>query len=134
MLDAIEAQHIHYVQLAMSKSFSDVDTSVGHYSAGLGDYVGEELAKRNIHVSVLGCYINPANPDEEKRLLAVDRFIEHLKYAKRIGADMVGTETGRADPDMKVVPETRTEENYQRVLDSFKRIRMQRRSLVLWSA
>ena len=123
VLDAIEAQHIHYVQLAMSKSFSDVDTSVGHYSAGLGDYVGEELAKRNIHVSVLGCYINPANPDEEQRLLAVDRFIEHLKYAKRIGADMVGTETGRADPDMKVVPETRTEENYQRVLDSFKRIR-----------
>ena len=36
---------------------------------------------------------------------------------------MVGTETGRADPEMKVVPETYTEENYQRVLDSFKRIR-----------
>lgn len=47
VLDAIEAQHIHYVQLAMSKSFSDVDTSVGHYSAGLGDYVGEELAKKH---------------------------------------------------------------------------------------
>ena len=36
---------------------------------------------------------------------------------------MVGTETGRSQPDMKIVPETYTEENYQRVLDSFKRIR-----------
>ncbi|WP_031549665.1 sugar phosphate isomerase/epimerase family protein [Oribacterium sp. FC2011] len=123
VLDKVQDLGIRYIQLAMSKSFSEVDTSVGHYNAGLGDYVGEELDKRNIHVSILGCYINPAHPDEEKRMLEVQRFIEHLKYSKRMGADMVGTETGRAHPNMKIVPETYTEENYQRVLDSFKRIR-----------
>ena len=123
VLDKVQDLGIRYIQLAMSKSFSEVDTSVGHYNAGLGDYVGEELDKRNIHVSILGCYINPAHPDEEKRMLEVQRFIEHLKYCKRMGADMVGTETGRAHPNMKIVPETYTEENYQRVLDSFKRIR-----------
>ena len=123
VLNRVSELGIHYVQLAMSKSFSDVDTTVGHYNAGLGDYVGEELRKRDIHVSILGCYINPAHPDEDKRLLEVKRFIEHLKYCKRIGADMVGTETGRADANMKIVPETYTEKNYQRVLDSFKRIR-----------
>ncbi|MCR5007498.1 MAG: sugar phosphate isomerase/epimerase [Oribacterium sp.] len=123
VLDKVQDLGIKYIQLAMSKSFSEVDTSVGHYNAGLGDYVGEECRKRDIHVSILGCYINPAHPDEEKRMLEVQRFIEHLKYSKRMGADMVGTETGRAHPDMKIVPETYTEENYQRVLDSFKRIR-----------
>ena len=123
VLDEVQKLHIHYIHLAMNKSFSDVDTSVGHFSAGLGDYVASELRKRDLHVSILGCYINPAHPDEEKRLQQVQRFIEHMKYAKLIGADMVGTETGRADPEMKVVPETYTEENYLRVLDSFKRIR-----------
>ena len=123
VLDKVQDLGIKYIQLAMSKSFSEVDTSVGHYNAGLGDYVGEECRKRNIHVSILGCYINPAHPDEDKRMLEVQKFIEHLKYSKRIGADMVGTETGRAHPNMKIVPETYTEENYQRVLDSFKRIR-----------
>ena len=123
VLDAAQGLGIRYIHLAMNKSFRDVDTSVGHYNAGLGDYVGEELMKRDLHVSILGCYINPAHPDEEQRLQNVQRFIEHLKYAKRMGADMVGTETGRAHPKMEVVPETYTEENYQRVLDSFKRIR-----------
>lgn len=123
VLDEVQKLHLHYIHLAMNKSFSDVDTSVGHFNAGLGDYVASELRKRDLHVSILGCYINPAHPDEEKRLQQVQRFIEHLKYAKLIGADMVGTETGRADPEMKVVPETYTEENYLRVLDSFKRIR-----------
>ncbi len=123
VLDAAQELGIRYIHLAMNKSFQEMDTSVGHYNAGLGDYVGEELEKRHLHVSILGCYINPAHPDEEQRLQNVQRFIEHLKYAKRMGADMVGTETGRAHPKMQVVPETYTEENYQRVLDSFKRIR-----------
>ena len=89
VLDEVQKLHIHYIHLAMNKSFSDVDTSVGHFSAGLGDYVASELRKRDLHVSILGCYINPAHPDEEKRLQQVQRFIEHMKYAKLIGADMV---------------------------------------------
>ena len=123
VLDEVQKLKIRYIHLAMNKSFSDVDTTVGHYNAGLGDFIASELEKRSLHVSILGCYINPAHPDEATRLREVQRFIEHLKYAKRIGADMVGTETGRADPKMRVVPETYTEENYARVLDSFKRIR-----------
>lgn len=55
-------------------------------------------------MAVLGCYINPVNPDEKERQKAVAKFIEHLKYAKVIGADMVGTETGRYDAGFKVVP------------------------------
>lgn len=122
VLDSIKALGVHHIQLAMSKSFTDPDTGLGHYSAGLGHYIGEELARRNLHVAILGCYINPAHPDEEVRLREVAKFIEHLKYAKCMGADMVGTETGRFSADFHVTEETNTEKCYRRVLDSFKRI------------
>ena len=71
---------------------------------------------------MLGCYINPVNPIESQRQAEVARFIEHLKYARVIGADMVGTETGRLDPDMAVTPETYTEEAYQLLLKSMREI------------
>lgn len=71
---------------------------------------------------MLGCYINPIIPDEEKRKAEVRRFIEHLKYARGIGADMVGTETGRYDADFKIVPYTYTEGGYQRLLTSMREI------------
>ena len=73
-------------------------------------------------MAVLGCYINPVNPVEAKRQEEVAKFIEHLKYAKIIGADMVGTETGRMDPNMKVTPETFTETSYQLLLKSMREI------------
>ncbi len=123
VLDQVSGLGIHYIQLAMGKSFSDINSSVGHYSDGQAGYVSEELRKRNLHVSVLGCYINPAHPDEVKRKLEVQKFIEHLKYAKIIGADLVGTETGRNSPDMSITEETYTEECYRRVLKSFQEIR-----------
>ena len=122
VLDAISEAEIKHVQLAFGKSVSDYDFSVGHYSAGFGNYIRRELLKRDIHIAVLGCYINPANPDDAAREAAVARFIDHLKYAKRIGADMVGTETGRFSTDFKVTPLTKTEECYQTVLKSFRKI------------
>lgn len=122
VLDSIHDADIKHVQLAFGKSVSDYNFSTGHYSAGFGNYIRRELDKRDIHIAVLGCYINPANPDDAAREAAVDRFIEHLKYAKRIGADMVGTETGRFSTDFKVTPLTKTEECYQTILKSFRRI------------
>ena len=122
VLDAFAAQKICHIQLAPGKSFQDYDFSPGHYSSGLGWYLGKELEKRNLHVAVLGCYINPANPDPAARETAIRRFIDHLRLAKRIGADMVGTETGRFSTDFSVTPGTKTEECYQIMLDSFRRI------------
>ena len=92
VLDTVRDNGIRHIQLALAKSVSDYDFSTGHYSAGFAGYIGRELDQRDIHVAVLGCYINPVNPDENAREGAVARFIESLRYAKRMGADMVGTE------------------------------------------
>lgn len=119
---AVQKQGIHEIQLALSKSIADVDSSYGHYSAGLGRTISERLKSHEIHVSVLGCYINPTNPNEAMRQAEVRKFIEHLKYARAIGADMVGTETGRYDPEFNVVPYTYSEGCYQLLLKSMREI------------
>lgn len=113
---------IHQIQLAFAKSISSYDFSTGHYSPGFARYIASELEKNNLHVAVLGCYINPVNPIESRRRAEVARFIEHLKYARVIGADMVGTETGRLDPDFQVTDETYTEDAYQLLLKSMREI------------
>ncbi len=122
VFDTIKANDIHMVQLAFQKSIAGYDFGPGHYSPGLAHMVADKLKERGIHVAILGCYINPTTPDEAKRKESVARFIEHLKYAKILGADMVGTETGRYSTDFKVVPETYTEECYQRLLLSMREI------------
>ena len=122
LFQEVRANQIDQIQLAFGKSISDYDFSVGHYSPGFGRYIASLLEKNQIHVAVLGCYINPIHPIESRRQAEVAKFIEHLKYAKMIGADMVGTETGRLDPDMKVTPETFTETAYQRLLKSMREI------------
>lgn len=118
----MEAYGIHQIQLAFEKSILDYDFSTGHYSPGFAHMIRQQLEQRKIHVAVLGCYINPVHPDEDKRRMEINRFIERMKYARIIGADMVGTETGRYDSDMKVVPYTYTEGCYQRFLDTMQRI------------
>lgn len=118
----VKENNIHNIQLAMSKSITNYNLSTGNYSAGMARYIASELEKNEIHVSVLGCYINPTHPVEAKRQAEVARFIEHLKYARIMGADMVGTETGRLHPAMKVNPQTYTEDAYQLLLKSMREI------------
>lgn len=122
VLDTVKANNISQIQLAMGKSFAGYDFSYGHYSPGFAHMIAKKLQERSIHTAVLGCYINPTNPNEEKRRSEVKKFIEHLKYARILGADMVGTETGRYSEDFQVVPETYTEENYRLLLKSMREI------------
>lgn len=122
VLDTVKENGIHQIQLAFGKSIGGFDFSAGHYSPGLAHMIGDKLRERDIHVAILGCYINPTDPDEEKRQAAVAKFIEHLKYARIIGADMVGTETGRYDTNFRVVPETYTEQCYELLLKSMRQI------------
>lgn len=121
-LDKVMFNNIEQVQLAFKKSIADIDFKLGNYNPGLANYIGKRLRENNIHVAVLGCYINPTNPIEEKRQQEVKTFIEYMKYARVIGADMVGTETGRFDPNLKHHPATYTEGAYQLLLKSMREI------------
>lgn len=101
---ALQAYNISFVQLALSKAIQDIDTSTGKLSPGLANYIGEQFDKAGIRIGVLGCYINPIHPDPVVRRIEINRFKEHLRYARSFGAPMVATETGLLDTYKELDP------------------------------
>ncbi|WP_309118183.1 sugar phosphate isomerase/epimerase [Paenibacillus sp.] len=84
-----------HVQLALWKAISDVDFSEpGKLSPGLASYIGEEFAKRNVSISVLGCYLHLFDRDVERRRANHARFKELLRYARSFGCSIVAAESG----------------------------------------
>ncbi|WP_379145052.1 sugar phosphate isomerase/epimerase family protein [Paenibacillus sp. sgz500992] len=94
LTSTLQAHDISFVQLALSKAIQDIDTSPGKLNPGLANYIGEQFDKAGIRIGVLGCYINPVHPDPVVRRAEIDRFKEHLQFARQFGAPMVATETG----------------------------------------
>lgn len=90
----IEEQGFRYVQLALAKALSDVDTGLGKLSPGLGNAVAEAFDRCGVKIPVLGCYIDMVNPDEDARRYGVERFKEHIRMARHFGAGIIDTETG----------------------------------------
>ncbi|MGG6313685.1 sugar phosphate isomerase/epimerase family protein [Paenibacillus macerans] len=84
-----------YVQLALSKAVSDVDFSLGKISPGLACEVGGAFADNRVRIAVLGCYASLIDLDDESYRHNVDRFKEHLRYARHFGAPIVATEVGK---------------------------------------
>lgn len=118
LADILSSVGAGHVQLALKKSFKDVEWRNSVLTPELGTYIKNTLAAKGVRVSVLGCYINPVNPDENKRREEIEWFKAHLKFAKYLGCDMVGTETGFYNTR----EETHTEENYQRFLRTMREI------------
>lgn len=118
LADTLGKLGVEHVQLALKKSFPDVTWRASLLTPALGQYMKETLADKGVKVSILGCYINPVHPDEDTRRIELEWFKANLKFAKYLGADMVGTETGF----YQTVEDTHSEENYQRFLTSMKEL------------
>lgn len=69
------------------------------------------LREYNIQPAVIGCYLNLATPDREEYEHTVEIYKAHLRFAKDIGALVVGTETGAPNTGYKSCPECFTEES-----------------------
>lgn len=101
------------IQLALLKSVTNLGLKDGAFTPGLARKIRQALDKNNISIAVLGCYINPVCPDKQERQVQINRFKEHIKYAKFLGADMIGTETGSVNLDGSFNEKNHSEENYQ---------------------
>ena len=106
------------VQLALSKALLDIDSSNGKLSPGLANWVGEQFNKEGIRIAVLGCYIDPVNPDAEARQLELARFKEHLRYARDFGCSIVATETGSLTTYQNSHPDSYEEQGFRVLRDS----------------
>ena len=86
-----------FIQLALKK----VIPSSKDWRDWNDDYIAEireTLLKHGVKIAIVGCYIQPTHPDEEKRKSEIERFKKSLSLAKAFGTKIVATETGTRNP------------------------------------
>ena len=104
------------LQFAMAKTVNDVNFDEIGYNGEISSKIKEQLDSYNLEVSVLGCYINPVNPNKENLNTELTRFKNFLHYAKDFGAGVVGTETGY----LPSLEEAHSEENYLTLVENLR--------------
>ncbi len=109
---------VERLQFALAKTVSDVDFHEVGYNKELSLKIKRALDENNLSVSVLGCYINPVERNEESLEKSLTLFENFICYAKDLDARVIGTETGCID----TMEATRSEENYQFFLKNLKRL------------
>jgi len=80
------------VQLALTKGIEGIN-DFGDITPKHLEDVQSAFDANNLEITVLGCYIEPSLSDKTARLENVTIFQNCLRYAKTIGAGIVGTET-----------------------------------------
>ena len=90
----ISKQGYSYIQLALGKAIDGIDSSLGKLSPGMANYIRDTFQKENVQIVILGCYINLIHPDINERKKHLERFKEHIRFARDFGCNIVGTETG----------------------------------------
>ncbi|MBO8437199.1 MAG: sugar phosphate isomerase/epimerase [Spirochaetes bacterium] len=94
----IESIRPSCIQLALNK----VIPSAKRWQDWDEEYISSisgTLRKHGVEVAIIGCYINPINPDKESRKEEIRRFGKSLSLASAFGCPYVGTETGTIAPD-----------------------------------
>ena len=113
LAEKVSSKGFTNVQLALAKSFENINSDLGNVSPGFGNHVKKELAKKDIHVAVLSSYFNMVDPDIEFRRHCIDKFKEYIRYASSFGAKIVGSETGSFNRDFNYHEENHSERAFQ---------------------
>ena len=84
--------------------------------------VRKDFADTGMDCAVLGCYLNLTDPNPERRARTQEIYKAHLRFAPKIGARVVGSETF-ANPEMKLTePAGQSEEAFRLFMDSLRPI------------
>lgn len=114
-LRSAKEQGFSCVHLALSKTIPGF--SMKNAPALMTDELAQEvrglLEKYHMECAVLGCYLNLATPDEAELANTIECYKAHLRFAKTIGATVVGTETGAPNTGYKTCPECFTQESLE---------------------
>ncbi|AEV29745.1 sugar phosphate isomerase/epimerase [Sphaerochaeta pleomorpha str. Grapes] len=87
-----------YIQLAPAKALP-LFPQIKDYTPELFENLKSDLAKENVKIAVLGCYINPVHPDLDIRERQLRDFETCLRLSSHCGGLLVGTETGSIQRD-----------------------------------
>lgn len=116
----IQEKNLKCVHLALQKIKADFDMNKAHITTGMAKHVKDVLAKHDITIDILGCYINLANPDDDELNILLNKFKEHIRFVRDFGCTLVGTETGALNKEYVYGPENNTEEAFLRTLNSIR--------------
>lgn len=122
LADKIQKKNISYIQLALSKAIEGIDDASGILNPGLASYCRDTFHKRNIKISVLGCYLNYIHPDPEQRRKNIESFKEHIRFARDFGCSVVGTETGSVNADYSYSDENKSDSAFEMLYESLKEL------------
>jgi sugar phosphate isomerase/epimerase len=118
-------QGYSYIQLALAKAVEGIDTSLGKLSPGFGNYIRDTFKKENVNIAVLGCYINPIHPDVEERRKHLERFKEHIRFARDFGCSIIGTETGSLKISGLPDYDNESEEAFETLIESLRELTLE---------
>jgi L-ribulose-5-phosphate 3-epimerase len=108
LVQVVSEKGLTSVQLALGKSLKNMNTDLGSLSPGFARHIGQAFSQKQIQIAVLGCYINMIHPEPSERRKALERFKEHIRFARDFGCSIVGTETGNVNAKMAY-----TEDNFK---------------------
>lgn len=120
LAESIQEKKFKSVHLALTKVKTDFDFKKSHITPGMAKHIRDTFGKRGISIDILGCYVNLAHPDDAELKILLDRFKEHIRFARDFGCSLVGTETGALNKEYVYGPENNTEEAFLRTLNSVK--------------
>lgn len=113
-------KNLKSIQFVPKKIISEFEVAEGSLTPGMAQHINEVIGKYGINISLLGCYINLANPNDNELNKLLDTFKEHIRFAKYLGCSIVGTETGALNREYVYTEKNHTEEAFQRSLNSIK--------------
>ena len=116
------AQGFSCAHVALSKVLDDfaMEEAPEKLTEAYAASVRQAFEESGLACAVLGCYLNLADPDEARRERTQEIYKAHLRFAARIGAGVVGTET-YANPDSCFSePAPRSEAAFRLFMDSLK--------------
>ncbi len=82
-----------HIALAMTVKGFSMEDAPGKLTPEFAGTVRGALRETQMDCAVLGCYLNLADPDPERRARTQAIYRAHLRFAPLIGAVVVGTET-----------------------------------------
>ncbi|MBE0338884.1 sugar phosphate isomerase/epimerase family protein [Paenibacillus sp. 23TSA30-6] len=121
-VNIISSKGLTSVQLAVSKSLNDINTKLGSFSPGIAHYISSIFRKKDVQIAVLGCYINMIHPDPSQRRKELDRFKEHIRFARDFGCSIVGTESGNVNPEIVYTEENFSEKPFLDVVENVREL------------
>lgn len=115
--------NISAVQLVAYKFMDEIKYAPNALNETNSAAIGSALKAAGIKVPLIGAYFNPVHSDKEKVANSKAVFKDYLKYAKNLGCNIVGSETGSFNDDKWTYnPLNRTEEALQTVISTFKEL------------